>query len=129
MQENLREKDGSTAAIEKLFLGAQETYHESQKRTEDESKVFRMPYAYLEALYYKIPMLLTHTSGIEYFIKRGDCTCGLQGYPDIFANMLLEKIFLLSPQKTGNDYPFLLTKCIKKYEKLYRNFSEAVPKN
>lgn len=40
MQENSKEKDGS-ASIEKLFLGAQETYRESQKRTEDESKVFQ----------------------------------------------------------------------------------------
>jgi hypothetical protein len=41
MQENLKEKGGSATAIEKLFLGAQETYHESQKRTEEESKVFQ----------------------------------------------------------------------------------------
>jgi hypothetical protein len=40
MQENSKGKDGS-AAVEKLFLGAQETYHESQKRTEDESKPFQ----------------------------------------------------------------------------------------
>jgi hypothetical protein len=40
MQENSKEKDGS-AAVEKLFLGAQETYHESKKRTEEESKVFQ----------------------------------------------------------------------------------------
>jgi hypothetical protein len=40
MQENSEEKNGSLS-VEKLFLGAQETYHESQKRTEDESKPLR----------------------------------------------------------------------------------------
>jgi hypothetical protein len=40
MQENSEEKNGS-APVEKLFLGAQETYQESQKRTEDESKPFQ----------------------------------------------------------------------------------------
>jgi hypothetical protein len=41
MQENSKENGGSATAIEKLFLGAQESYRESQKRTEEESKVFQ----------------------------------------------------------------------------------------
>jgi hypothetical protein len=40
MQENSEESNGNVS-VEKLFLRTQENYHESQKRTEDESKMYR----------------------------------------------------------------------------------------
>lgn len=86
------------------------------------SKWEGLPYTYLEALYFEIPMIITDTDGIEYFMKKGNCMCVPQndrGYN--LANKILEKISVVSKKSSINkNYPFPLTNCIKQYEILYR---------
>ena len=86
------------------------------------SKWEGLPYTYLEALFFNIPMIVTKTDGIEYFIKKGNCTCVPQEDPNYLANKILEQISLLSSKlNTNTNYPFPLTNCIKEYEELYQN--------
>ena len=84
------------------------------------SKWEGLPYSYLEALYFKIPMFITKTDGIEYFIKKGNCTCIPQEDLNDLADKILKKIALL-PNKlpVSKNYPFPLTDCIEQYKKLY----------
>jgi glycosyltransferase involved in cell wall biosynthesis len=82
-----------------------------------------LPYTYLEALYFKIPMIITHTEGMEYFTKRANCTCVPVGDANYLADKILEKIPLLSDElsQTDTKYPFPLTDCMEQYEKLYHD--------
>ena len=84
------------------------------------SKWEGLPYTYLEALYFNIPMIITSTDGIEYFAKKSNCTCVPQEDSNYLANTILERISLLSIKLSANeDYPFPLIDCIEQYEKLY----------
>jgi glycosyltransferase involved in cell wall biosynthesis len=86
------------------------------------SKWEGLPYTYLEALYFKIPMIITNTEGIEYFIKKGNCTCVPREDPIYLANTIGGKISLLSDKLSINkNYPFPLANCIEQYEKLYHS--------
>jgi glycosyltransferase involved in cell wall biosynthesis len=86
------------------------------------SKWEGLPYTYIEALYFKIPMVLTHTEGIEYFTKKGNCICVPQGNANFLAEKLLEAISSPSDKLSVNTiYPFSLANCKKQYEELYCN--------
>jgi glycosyltransferase involved in cell wall biosynthesis len=87
------------------------------------SKWEGLPYTYIEALYFKIPMVLTYTEGLEYFFKKVNCTCVPQENASFLANKLFETIYSSNNEISMNtNYPFLLIDCIKQYEKLYCNF-------
>jgi glycosyltransferase involved in cell wall biosynthesis len=84
------------------------------------SKWEGLPYTCLEALYFKIPMIITHTEGMEYFTKRGNCTCVPVEDANYLADKILEKVPLLPNELSINkSYPFSLTDCMEQYEKLY----------
>jgi len=86
------------------------------------SKWEGLPYSYLEALYFEIPMIVTKTESIEYFRKKGNCTCVSQEDPDHLANKILEEIALLPNSLNKNtSYSFPLANCIKQYEELYHS--------
>ncbi len=79
-----------------------------------------LPYTYLEALYFDVPMIITQTEGIEYFTEKGKqiYISKLDSY--YLASKILEFITSLSGNYSLSDkYPFPLTKSIKQYEKLY----------
>jgi hypothetical protein len=79
------------------------------------------------ALYFNIPMIITNTEGMEYFIKKGNCTCVPQEAPNYLANKIGKEISLLSGKLSANkNYPFPLTNCMEQYEKLYHNLYYTV---
>ncbi len=93
------------------------------------SKWEGLPYTYLEALYFKIPMIITNTDGIEYFIKKGDCICVPQEDSNYLADKILEQIPLLPTKLSIKEaYPFPLTDCIKQYDELYHELYYASKK-
>jgi glycosyltransferase involved in cell wall biosynthesis len=91
------------------------------------SKWEGLPYTYIEALYFRIPMVLTYTEGLEYFFKKVHCICVPQENTIFLADKLLDTVSSLSDKSLSNKssmntiYPFLLINCIKQYEKLYCN--------
>jgi glycosyltransferase involved in cell wall biosynthesis len=92
------------------------------------SKWEGLPYTYLEAFYFEIPMIITNTDGLEYFIEKGNCTSVLQNDSNYLADKILEKISLLAnelPLNKNCSFPFLLTNCIKQYEKLYHELYDS----
>jgi glycosyltransferase involved in cell wall biosynthesis len=72
-----------------------------------------LPYTYLEALYFDIPMIITGTEGIKYFAKKGNCTSASINDSNYLADKILEKIALLSSELSTNKGTFPLTDCIE----------------
>lgn len=92
------------------------------------SKWEGLPYTYLEASYFKIPMIITYTDGIEYFIQKGDSYIILESKLN-FARRILETIPNHPNNLSANrSFPFTLAECIKRYEALYQTLLELCTK-
>jgi glycosyltransferase involved in cell wall biosynthesis len=87
-----------------------------------------LPYTYLEASHFKIPMIITHTDGMEYFVRQTGAVCVPQNEPRRLCDEIQK---ILSGPSVSNKYsqrdmkvPF--ERFIEKHQDLYRRLSVRI---
>jgi len=89
-----------------------------------------LPYTYLEAMYFKVSMLITCTEGIEYLTKYPLITCVPQNRAEILyeeiAKILSEQA-KLEKKEADMQYPFLIDGFVERHQELYRRMASLNP--
>ncbi len=79
-----------------------------------------LPYTYLEALHFNVPMLIMHTEGMEYFLKHAGAICILQNDCSQLSEAIVQ-ITLGHVRSTIDSpvHPFEIKQFIEQHQQLY----------
>jgi glycosyltransferase involved in cell wall biosynthesis len=85
-----------------------------------------LPYTYLEAYHFKIPMIITHTDGVEYFVRQTGIICVPQNAPHRLCDEIQKILSNPSiPDKCcQREMNVSFERFIEKHQDLYRRLSE-----
>jgi glycosyltransferase involved in cell wall biosynthesis len=79
-----------------------------------------LPYTYLEAAHFNIPMLIAPTEGMEYFFENSDAIPAPKDNSGQFCHEILKLLSISARRKKGDQTsPFSIERFIENHEKLY----------